>query len=454
MPVRLIESLATTASLAEIFSDQSILQAMLDFEVALASSEARLNVIPSSAAEAIERAAKSARIGASDWAAEILAAATPAVPFIKALREQVHAENPDAAGYVHWGATSQDVCDTALVLLLKKSWAVLEADLRRLQQALITLSEQHESTVMLGRTLMQAAPPVTFGLKAAGWLGAISRSHERMEASFRDAFVLQFGGASGTLAALGNQGIAVAEALAQELHLNLPDAPWHTHRDRLAGVICECGVLVGSLGKTARDIILLAQSEIGEVAEPAAPGRGSSSTMPHKHNPVGCVAALAAANRVPGLVSNFLACMVQENERAAGGWQAEWSTIAAVIGAAGLALESMAEVAEGLSVNSARMRANIESTGGAVFAEKAAILLSKKMGLTAARKLVEQALRQSREQGRHLRDVLIENKEAADHADALALRDLESPEDYLGSAGGFRGRLVNAAKQKFPRKGE
>ena len=454
MPMRLIESLATTAPLAETFSDQSILRAMLDFEGALARAEAQLNVIPSGAAELIDRAAKSARIDATDWAAEILAAGTPAVPFVRALREQVLAENPDAAGYVHWGATSQDLCDTALVLLLRKAWDILEADLRRLEQALITLSQRHESTVMLGRTLMQAAPPVTFGLKAAGWLGAISRSHERLEASFREAFILQFGGASGTIASLGNHGIAVAEALAHELRLDLPDAPWHTHRDRLAAVICDCGVLVGSLGKMACDIILLAQSEVGEVAEPAAPGRGGSSTMPHKNNPVGCVATLAAANRVPGLVSNFLAAMVQENERAAGGWQAEWSTIAAVIGSAGLGLASMADVAQGLSVNSARMRANIESTAGAIFAEKATILLSKRMGVTAARKLVEQALQQSREQGRHLRDVLIENKEAAAHADALVLRDLESPEDYLGSAGEFRRRLLHAAQQKISKKGE
>jgi 3-carboxy-cis,cis-muconate cycloisomerase len=445
MPVRLIESLATTAPLADLFSDRSLLQAMLDFEVALARAEARLKIVPQAAAEAIAGAASPGSFDGATLAEATLRAGTPAIPFVNALRERVRSKDAAAAGYVHWGATSQDVCDTALVLLLRQAQSLLEADLRRLEQALADLAEQHRETVMLGRTLLQAAPPITLGLKTAGWLGAVSRSHRRLENCFHQALVLQFGGASGTLAALGEHGLQVAQALADELRLTLPDAPWHTHRDRLAELVCACGVLCGSLGKMARDISLLMQNEVAEVAEPAGAGRGGSSTMPHKHNPVGCTVTLAAAGRVPALVSSILSGMVQEHERAAGGWQAEWSTISQVICATGLALAAMAEVAEGLSADAARMRANIEATGGAIFAERARMLLAPRLGRDAAQKLLEEATQRCAEENRHLSEVLAGMKEVKDHLGPDALRDLEKPEKYLGSADEFRKRLLASA---------
>ena len=230
---------------------------------------------------------------------------------------------PQRRAFVHWGTTSQDLSDTALVLCLAAAARILEADHARLARALRRLSETHKATVMLARTLLQPAPPITFGLKAAGWLAAASRGQARLKAAFREACVVQFGGASGTLAALGAAGPDVAKALAAELELPLPDAPWHAHRDRLAHLVGACGVYAGTLGKIARDISLLMQHEVGEASEPG----GGSSSMPHKRNPAGCAIVLAAANRLPGLVSAFLSGMVQEHERGLGGWHAESSTI-------------------------------------------------------------------------------------------------------------------------------
>ncbi len=447
MAVPLMESLATTEALAEVFSDSSVMAAMLTFEVVLARVEAGLGVIPRSAAETI---AGCAHVGGFDAAAlvhEVPASGTPAIPLVKALTEQVRKRDPSAAGFVHWGATSQDVCDTALVLLLKKARAILESDLRRLQAGLRRLAKAHRHTVILSRTLLQPAPPTTFGLKAAGWLAAIHRSHQRLRAAFEESQVVQFGGASGTLAALGEQGLAVGKALAEELDLAYADAPWHAHRDRLAAVVSACGVLGGSLAKMARDISLLMQSEVGEAAEPGGPGQGGSSAMPHKRNPVGCAVTLAAVNHLPGLVSDFLSGMAQEHERGLGGWQAEWATVSRTIRATGLAAASMAEVAEGLTIDPVRMRANIEATRGAVFAERAMMMLANKLGRDVAYKIMETAARKSAEQGRKLSEVLHEMPEARDHMDREALRDLENPDNYLGVAEEFQDRLLASAEE-------
>jgi 3-carboxy-cis,cis-muconate cycloisomerase len=233
--------------------------------------------------------------------------------------------------------------------------------------------------------------------------------------------------------------------LAEEIKLRCPEAAWHTHRDRLAALLAACGVMVGSLGKMARDIVLLAQNEVAEVAEPTAPERGGSSTMPHKQNPVGSAVALAAAQRVPGLVAGFLSAMVQEHERAVGGWQAEWSIISAIMQNTGLAISAMAQVAEGLTVNEVRMRANLEATRGVVFSERAAMLLGEKLGRDIAHKLVKEATRKAAAEQRNLSHVLAEMPAIADHLKTADLRDLENPEHYLGAAEEFRKRLLAAA---------
>jgi 3-carboxy-cis,cis-muconate cycloisomerase len=444
MSVRLIDSLATTQPLAELFSDESVLQAMLDFEAALARAQARSGVIPGATAEAIAASAKPGNFDAAALAQASLRAGTPSIPLVKALTEHVRKTNPEAARFVHWGATSQDVADTAMSLLLRRAEKILAEDLFKLERALLGLAEQHEKTVMLGRTLLQPAPPVTFGLKAAGWLGAIARVKKDLRNAFRAASTLQFGGASGTLASLGDRGVAVVKALSEELSFEKPPAaPWHTQRDRLATLVCTCGVLTGSLGKMARDISLLMQHEIREAAEPGGKGRGGSSTLPHKHNPTACSLTVAAAHRVPGLVAAFLSAMVQEHERAVGGWQAEWPIIAGVVQSTGLAIASMAEVAEGISIDAARMRENIERTNGVIFAERAMMLLGAKVGRDVAHTLLEAATKKSVVAGRHLRAVLAEMPEVTAHLNAADLERLERPEEYVGSADAFRKDLIS-----------
>jgi len=299
---------------------------------------------------------------------------------------------------------------------------------------------------MMGRTLLQPAPPVTLGLKAAGWLGSVRRGHARLRGALSEALVLQFGGASGTLAALGEDGIRVGESLAELLGLVFPDAPWHVYRDRLASLVCACGVLTGSLGKMARDISLLMQAEVGEIAEPVGADRGGSSTMPQKRNPIASSLTLAAASRVPGLVAAFLFQMVQEHERGVGGWQAESATIAAVIQSTGLAVNSMAEAAEGLIINQERMRQNLSSTGGSVFAEKAALILTRKLGRERSHELLRTATDPERMRGRSVSEVLLEMPEIkAELIKGKPLSDLDDPHQYLGSAQKFAERLTRSA---------
>jgi len=452
VPARLIESLATTEALAEVFSDESVLQALLDFEAALVRAEVRVGIVPKGAAEAIAAVARAGEFDVAALSRSTYRAGTAAIPLVKALREKVKKRNSDAAAWVHWGATSQDVVDTALVLLLKRALPILLSDLQRLDRALGELSERHKDSVMLGRTLIQPAPPVTFGLKVAGWLGALRRDGERLKSAFTEAMVVQFGGASGTLASLGERGIEVARALAEELDLSCPEAPWHTHRDRLAAVVCCSGVLSGSLGKMARDISLLMQNEVAEVAEPGGEGRGGSSTMPHKRNPIACALTLAAAERTPGLMASFLSAMVQEHERGVGSWQSEWPLIASVIQATGSAASSMAEAAEGLSVDAERMRQNIEDTRGLIFAEKAMMLLAPKLGRDVAHQLLERAARESVTKQKHLSKVLAEMPEVASRVEPSILERLAIPEQYLGCAEAFRQALLrgNTLKKQEP----
>jgi 3-carboxy-cis,cis-muconate cycloisomerase len=408
MPVRLTESLASTETVGRIFEDKAVVQAMLDFECALARVEERLGIIPAGCAELIASVAAAGEWDFDDLAAQSLRAGTPAIPLVRVLSQRTN-------GYVHWGATSQDVCDTAMVLLLLRQVMPYFDGLRsRLEQALRELSECHASTVMLGRTLLQPAPPVTFGLKAAGWMSSVRRGWERVRAAAAEALVLQFGGASGTLASLGPElGPVVSRELARELGLRVPDAPWHAHRDRLSALLSSFSILTGSLGKMALDIALLMQHETGEAAEPGGAGRGGSSAMPHKHNPTACLLTVSAARRCPGLLSNFLSAMLQEHERAAGGWQSEWP-----------AITGMVEVTEGLRLDPARMRANLEATGGAVFAERAALTLASSRpelgGLEGAKREVEAMLR-----------------------DGVLPGEFTKPEEYLGCAEYFRKRLLS-----------
>jgi 3-carboxy-cis,cis-muconate cycloisomerase len=423
---RLIDSFASTAALADCFSDAAVLRAMLRFEAALARAQARLGMIPDDAARAIGAVEC---VEAGDLSRAARDSASLAIPFVAALRKQA---GPD---FVHWGATSQDLLDTALVLLLRDARSVLARDHARLDRRLRDLSEEHAGTVMLARTLLQPAAPTTFGYKVAGWLGAVDRGWSRVSHRVDEALQLQFGGAAGTLAAYGSRGPELAAELARELELPLPAAPWQSHRDQLAALVAATGVYTGSLAKIARDISLLMQPEIGEVSERG----GGSSAMPHKRNPAGSVVALAAATPVPGLVAGFLAAMPQELERAAGGWQAEWPMVASIVQAAGSALAAVADTVESLTADPARMGANLDTTRGAVFAEKAVLLLAPRIGRDEALAAVSEALASGR-----LRDGL------AGRLTREELETLESPEDYLGAAEVFRRRLLEETEGPCP----
>lgn len=441
MSSHLIDSLATTTELADVFSDRSLLQAMLDFEIGLAQAEAAVGLIPRDAAAAIASSTIDG-LDAVEIGRSARSTGTVSIGFVTALATQVRSRDPKSADFVHFGATSQDVSDTAMALTLRRAVAILAAEHARLDGALRQLSDAHARTIMLGRTLLQPAPPITFGLKVAGWVAALSRGWQRVDAAAADAIALQFGGAAGTLAALGDRGPQVAPLLAR--HLGLPEAvPWHTQRDRLAAFVCASGVYVATLGKVARDVSLLMQHEVAEVAEPG----GGSSTMPHKRNPAASAIVLAAANRTPGLVAAFLAGMVQEHERSTGGWHAEWPTVAHIVQATGSALAALADAASDLSVDVEQMRANIDRTSGTIFAERAMALLLAPLGKKKAEGFIAEALAQARKGSMTFGAALSAIPEVVRAIDSDVLRRIDVPEDYLGAAELFRTQLLDEARR-------
>jgi 3-carboxy-cis,cis-muconate cycloisomerase len=434
----IIGMLATTDALAEVFSDASVLQAMLDVEAALARAEAKIGIIPAEAAKAIARAAVAAEFDPAMLAAEGRRTGTVIVPLVSALTTRVRAVDPDAAKFVHWGTTSQDVADTALSLLVNRAVTLLARDHEHLCSALRSLSDRHANDVMLGRTLLQPAPPITFGLKVAGWFAGATRTWARLDHARHGACVLQFGGASGTLAALGDKGLIVAEELARGIGLPCPEAPWHAHRDRVAALVAACGIYTGVLGKMARDVSLLMQHEVGEAAESG----GGSSTMPHKQNPVGCAIALAAAARLPGLVATAIGSLVHEHERAVGAWHAEWPTVVDAVQTTGAAVAALSEVAGSLVVDPARMRANLDRTNGLIFAERVMMQAGAALGRDRVHELVRGLIARARATGDPLPKVVRETPELAGVLSAADLQALDDAQSYLGMAETLRHRLL------------
>ena len=432
--------------MSEIFSDAARLQHMLDFEASLARAEARCGVIPAAAAAAISSKCMAKLIDVGALAAATAASLNPAIPLVKQLTALVAQEDPEAAQFVHWGATSQDANDTGLVLQTRKALDILEVGLTALCAGLTKLMQQYRSTPLAGRTLMQHALPTTFGVKVAGWLDGMNRHRERFAQTRTRVLVLQFGGAVGTLAALGEKGLQIAEALAAELQLDLPAMPWHTQRDRVAEVATTLGLCTGSLGKMARDISLHMQTEVAEVLEPAGEGRGGSSTMPHKRNPVSAAVVLSAAVRVPGLVGTMLSALVQEDERGLGNWQAEWETLPEIFRLTDGALHQMATIVPHLEVDAARMRRNLEAADGLIFAEAVTMVLASHLGKSAARALLETASREARNSGKHLREVLGQDRTVSEHLSAAELDRLFKPENYLGMAEQFVDRVIAGVK--------
>jgi 3-carboxy-cis,cis-muconate cycloisomerase len=446
MPSALMSPLFSSAAMREIVSDQARLQRMLKAEAALAAAEASLGVIPASAARPIANAcqAKFYDIGALGLAA--VSVGNLAIPLVKALTAEVAKHDAEAARYVHWGATSQDIIDTALVLELRAVIDDLATELERAIPAFTTLAEKHRHTPTVGRTWLQQALPMPFGLKVAGYAAALTRARARLKRVRNEALVLQFGGATGTLAALGSRGVEVAIAFAKELDLPLPDGPWHTHRDRLADVASAFAMLAGTCGKIARDVALLMQTEVGEAFEPAGEGRGGSSTMPHKRNPVAAASGLACAAIAPQLCASILAAQVQEHERAAGAWAAEWPTFPALALVTSGALAAVVDIADGLDVDVERMRANLDITDGQIMAEAVSFKLAEKIGKSEAHKLVESAGKKAHAENKHLKDILAADPKVTAIIPAGEISKLFDPMSYQGVAQLFIDRLLATAK--------
>ena len=356
----IFEGFLSTSETLGAFSDRAFVDAMLRFEAALARAQAAEGLIPESAAHSIVSSCKVELFDVAKIVRESGRAGSVAIPLVKALREAVSLFNADAAPYVHFGSTSQDVIDSAMALVTREAVALIETDLAKAADALLRLATQHAETPMLARTLMQPASVTSFGFKCAGWAAPLVRSRLRLREAAKHALQLQLGGAVGTLAQMKGQGAAVRQRMAKELGLGDPGATWHTQRDEWVALGCELGLVTGSLGKIAVDIALLGQYEVAEVSEPSEPGRGGSSAMPHKRNPVASMVAIAAAHRAPQRVAALLGSMPQQHERALGAWQAELAEWPQLLMSAHGSVRAMAGALPGLQVDAARMRANID----------------------------------------------------------------------------------------------
>jgi 3-carboxy-cis,cis-muconate cycloisomerase len=427
---------------AETLSDERLLAAMARFEGALARASVEAGFVPAAAADAIGKVAAHAKFDAAAIGKASRRSATIAIPFVKNLTEQVGAVSPEAARYVHLGATSQDLVDTAVVLCLGPASARILSLTRRAGDAAAALARRHAKTPMVARTLLQPAVPISFGWKAAVWLSALSRSHARYRAAATEVATLQFGGAGGTLSSYSEHGGTIAIALGAELDLACAPITWHSVRDRFARLGAEAAILAGAAGKIARDVSLLMQPEVGEAAEPAGAGRGGSSAMPHKRNPVGCVAALEVAQRTPHMAAILLAQLAPEHERGLGQWQGQWFTLRDLLCSTAGALATMAEVLEGLEIDERAMLANLQRSRGLVFSERVSVRLSRALGKQAAHALTEKLCETAVREGRTLLETIRADPQAGAAVGGKELEDLFDPQQSLGSAGAMVERAL------------
>jgi len=432
----------SSAAMRAVCDDATTIQHMLDFEAALARAEAATGIIPASAVEPIAKACKTESFDIAALAEAATRSGNLAIPLVKALTANVATADAEAARYVHWGATSQDVIDTAAMLSLRAGIDALLVDLDRAIAGFAALARKHRNTAVVARTWLQHALPMPFGLKLAEYAAALHRSKLRLTRLRAETLALQFGGAAGTLAALGNKGLVVSEALARELKLALPEAPWHTHRDRIAEAASVFAIISGSCGKIARDVSLMMQTDVGEAFEPAGAGRGGSSTMPHKRNPVAAASALGAATMAPNLAATIFAAQVQDHERSAGPWHAEWPTLPALMLVTSGALAAIVDLAEGLQVDAARMRANLDATHGLIMAEAVTFALAEKIGKSDAHHLIEAASKKAIADQKHLRDVLTSDSKMTAHLDARQIAALFEPMAYQGVSQELIDRLL------------
>ena len=424
----LYSPMMASPAMRAICDDRAYLQAMLDVEAGLARALADLNIIPIGAVEPIRRACEVSHYDIAALADAGIDAGNLAIPLVRALTAEVRMHDTDAAGYVHWGATSQDIIDSAMMLTVRAALDALNLDLKRAIAGFARLAETHRHTATVGRTWLQHALPMPFGLKLAGYAVSLHRSKLQLARLRREAL------ATGTRAARGARGGEVAERLAARLDLPLPEAPWHTHRDRVADIAAQFAILTGSCGKIARDVSLLMQTDVAEAFEPAGEGRGGSSTMPHKRNPVSCAIALSAATMAPNLAATIFAAQVQDHERSAGPWHAEWPTLPMLMLVTSGALAAVGNIAEGLQIDVAQMRHNLDATSGLIMAEAVTMALAETIGTADAHHLVEAASRRALHDKRHLREILADDSAVTAHLDRERLASLFEPMNYQGVA--------------------
>lgn len=427
-----------TPAMRAIFSDEALAARYIEVEVALARAQAQVGVIPLTAADSIAANAHKRHIDLGKLKTETDVVGYPIVGVVHQMAEQCG----DAGRYVHWGATTQDIMDTATVLQVRDALGCVASDLDAIATALAALARRHRDTVMAGRTHLQHALPVTFGYKAAVWLSMIERHRQRLEQLKPRVLVAQFSGAAGTLASLGSKGLDVQAAFAAQLGLAQPSITWHAARDGMAETVAFLGLATGSLAKIATDVMLMMQTEVAEAFEPFVQGRGSSSTMPQKRNPISCEMIVALAKAVRQHVGLMLDAMAADHERATGPWHLEWIALPESFIAASGALHQCRFMLEGLIVAPDRMRRNLDLTGGLIVAEAAMMALAPYTGRGVAHDLVYAACRNALEEGTSLLEQLRNRKEITVHLDDAALSWLVDPANYLGAAPAMVDRVL------------
>lgn len=436
----LASALYVDPRMAALWSGSHFVEKALAFEAALARAESQAGVIPTDAAEAIAQAAHGEQYDMDALLRESMQAGSPAIPIIRALSEHVAVVGRD---YVHWGVTSQDAIDTALVLMIRESLELVCEVLERIGERCAVLAEENRHTVMAGRTLLQQAGPITFGLKAARWLALVTRQIERLRQARESVGAVQLGGATGTLASLGQRGILVTELLATELQLAVPLLPWHTERDRVAAVGADIGISAGAMAKIAGDLVLLAQTEIDEAGDTVDPEKGGSSAMPHKRNPTDAIAARAAARLALAVVPVLLGAMEQEHERAAGAWQSEWAALADLFGYTSGAVMRVESALAGLEPNPARMRENIDRAGGILQSEALALALATRIGKLEAYAIVRDIAHRSPGAGGFAKAASQDDRLLQALAADEITRALD-PSAYLGNSDVYIDRAIRA----------
>ncbi|MFL5085415.1 MAG: 3-carboxy-cis,cis-muconate cycloisomerase [Xanthobacteraceae bacterium] len=437
----ILRDIFTTEAMRRVFSDERRIEYYLQFEAALARVQARLGIIPAKAAEEIDRQCRIETIDLAKLKRQTERIGYSVLPVVQQIVENC----ADGLGeWCHWGATTQDITDTATVMQIAEALRLVEADLHAISTSLADLARRYRDTPMAGRSNLQQAVPITFGFKAATLLAAMQRHRARLDELKPRVLVGEFAGAAGTLSSLGSEGLKVQAALMQELGLGQPEIAWHTVRDRIAEVGCFLALVTGTLGKLSMDVKLLMQTEVGEVFEPFHEGRGSSSTMPQKRNPISCLYIHATAALVRQNAAALLEAAVADHERSTGPWQIEWIALPEIFLLASGCLAQSRDLVAGLQVDEKQMRANLDLTRGMIVSEAVMMGLGPKLGRQRAHDLVYDICRNAVATGRPLLDLLAEDAEIARHATRSELAKLTDPANYLGLAGEMVDRVLAA----------